>query len=174
MSADLVEVLWDQTYEVRDDVQCVHLELLELWWSPSRDNRVGFDGVRIQIEQESSQEAFLHHDVVSLNVVLSMTDREYLCPEELLQLQVFVSNVEDGLVLIAVDLIEDGVGDHLLEDALVSILVQEELVTLGAGNNVVDEDADLVTKAFVILLVATSENHLEGGLQRWDHFGVNG
>ena len=81
---------------------------------------------------------------------------ENVTPDELFKLEILVSDVEDGLVLVTVHLIKDSIGDHLLQNALITVLIQEELVALWAGDNVVDEHTDLVTKALVILLVATS------------------
>ena len=159
---------------MRDDVHGMHLELLQLRWRPSRDDTVVVDGVRVKVEQQCSQEALLHHDVVSLNVALSMADRKDLSPEELFELEILVSDVEDWLVLVSVHLIKDSVGDHLLQNALLTVLIQEELVALRAGDNVVDEHTDFVAKALVILLVTASEYHLEGCLQGWDHLWVNG
>ena len=174
MTVDLVEVLRGQADQVRDDVHGVHLELLQLRWRPSRDDSVVVDGVRVKVEQQCPQETLLHHDVVSLNVALSMTDRKNLSPKKLFKLEVLVGDVEDWLVLVSVHLIKDSVGDHLLQNALLTVLIQEELVAFRAGDNVVDEHTDLVAKALVILLVAASEYHLEGCLQGWDHLWVNG
>ena len=103
-----------------------------------------------------------------------MTDRKNLSPKKLFKLEVLVGDVEDWLVLVSVHLIKDSVGDHLLQNALLTVLIQEELVAFRAGDNVVDEHTDLVAKALVILLVAASEYHLEGCLQGWDHLWVNG
>ena len=174
MTVDLVEVLRGQTNQVRDDVHGVHLELLKLRWRPSRDDTVVIDGVRVKVEQQCPQETLLHHNVVSLNVTLSMADRKDLGPEELFELEILVSYVEYWLVLVSVHLIKDSVGNHLLQNALLTVLFQEELVALRAGDNVVDEHTDLVAKALVILLVAASEYHLEGCLQGWNHLWVNG
>lgn len=174
MAVDLMEVLWGQTNQVRDNVKSVHLKLLELRWGPSCDDWVAIDGVWIEVKQEGSQEALLHHDVVSLNVALSMANGEDLSPEELLQLQVLVSHVEDGLVLIPVHLVKDGVGDHLLEDALLTVLLQEKLVALGARHDVVDQHTDFVTETLVVFLISPSEHHFEGGLERRDHLWVDG
>ena len=99
---------------MRDDVHGVHLELLKLRWRPSRDDTVVVNRVRVKVEQQSPQEALLHHDVVSLDIALSVADRKDLSPEELFELEVLVSDVEDRLVLVAIHLIEDSVGDHLL------------------------------------------------------------
>ena len=69
---------------------------------------------------------------MGFDIALSVADGEDLRPEQLLELQVLVSHVENGLVLVPVHFIEDGVGDHLLKDALLTILVEEELVALFA------------------------------------------
>lgn len=85
-------------------------------------------------------------------------------PEELFELEILVSHVEDGLSLLTIHLVEDSIGDHLFQDALVTILQEEVLVALGARDDIVDENTNLVAQALVILFVTPSEDHLEWSL----------
>ena len=82
---------------------------------------------------------------MSLNVVLVKANREDLCPEQLFELEILISNVEDWLILLSNHLIKDCISDHLLKNALsILLLVEEELVAFGAGDNIVDENADFI------------------------------
>ena len=97
MATDLMEVLRGKVDQVRDDVQSVRLKLEELWWRPSSDDWVTIDRLWIKVEEQGAQEALLHHDVVSLHILLLKADREDLSPEELFKLQILVSHIEDRL-----------------------------------------------------------------------------
>ena len=102
-----------------------------------------------------------------------MTDRKDLRPKQFLELKVFVCDVEDVLALITIDLIEDSVRNHLLKDTLISVQLKEVLMALWVWDDIVYEDADLVSETLVILLVALSENHFKGSFERRDHFRVD-
>ena len=111
-----------------------------------------------------------------LSILIVQTDRKDLRPEQLFKLKVLIRHVEDGLVLLASHLVEDGIGDHLLKDALVTAIIlwlKEELVAIRARHNVVDKHTDLVAQALVVLLVASAQDHLEGGLKGRHNFGVD-
>ena len=73
-------------------------------------------------------------------------------------------------------LIKHGVVDHLLEDAFLtlSIGLQEEGMAILAGDDVVEQDADLIPQALVILLVASLEDHVEWSLQAWHNLWMDG
>ena len=122
MATDLMEMLWSEADQVRDDVQSVGLKLEKLWRGPSSDDGIALDRLWVKIEEQGSHETFLHDDVVSLNILLVMADREDLSPKKFLKLQVLVGHVEDRLIGLSIELIKDGISDHLLKDALFAIL----------------------------------------------------
>ena len=140
-----MEVLRYKGQQVRDNVEGVSLELELLGWCPPSDDRICLNRLRVKVDEKGAKEAFLHHDLMSLNVVLVKANREDLCPEQLFQLKILISNVEDWLILLSNHLIKDCISDHLLKNALsILLLVEEELVAFGAGDNIVDENADFI------------------------------
>lgn len=173
MSTNFVEVLGHKAHEMGNDVQSMDLEFQKLRRCPSSDDGVALGRLGVEIQQKGTKEALLHHDVVGFDVALVVADREDLGPEKFLELKVLISHIENGLTLLAVDLVKDGVGDHLLKDALITVLLEEELVTLRARDHVVDQYTDLVTEALVILLVASSKDHFEGSLERGNDLWVD-
>lgn len=46
-------------------------------------------------------------------------------------------------------------------------------MTLWVRHDIIDEDTDFVSEAFVIFLVTASQNHLKGGFERRNDFGVD-
>ena len=74
----------------------------------------------------------------------------------------------------AINLVENGVINHLLKDTFLAIHQEEVLVALRVGHDVIDQDAYLVSETLVVLLVALPEHHFKWSFQRRDHFGVDG
>jgi len=72
-------------------------------------------------------------------------------------------------------LVKDCIGDHLFENAFItfSLSLQEELVAIRARYDIVDEYTDLVSKTFIILFVAATQNHFKWRLQRRHYFWVD-
>ena len=116
--ADLMHVRGYKSNQLRDDVEGVDLEFEKLRRSPSRHDLVLLSGGWIEVEEECLHETLLHDDVVSLNIEWVLADSEDLSPEELLQLEILISHLEEWLGSVPVDLIVNGVRGHLLQDAL--------------------------------------------------------
>lgn len=101
---------------------------------------------------------------------------ENLNPEQLLEFKVFLSDKKQRLHVVAALLIEDSVSDHLLEYALLvwTGRLEKELVAFRVRHDIVKEHTDLVTEAFVVLLVAMPQNHFKRSNKRRHNFRVNG
>lgn len=62
------------------------LELELLGWCPPSYDRICLNRLRVKVDEKGAEEAFLHHDLMGLNVVLVKANREDLCPEQLFEL----------------------------------------------------------------------------------------
>jgi len=175
MASDFVDVLGYQRNQILDDVEGMNLELDQLGGVPSGHGRVVLNGLRVQVQEKSLQKVLLNGNFVGFNIEGVLTDLEDLCPEKLLQLKVLLGDREQGLRLVAVNLVEDGIRDHVLQDAVVfSIFLEEESVALRHRDHIVEQHADLIPQALVILFVSLSQNLVKWDFERGDDLGVAG
>jgi hypothetical protein len=79
MSADLMNMLWNQISKMADYVQRVNLQLQKLRWTPPSDNRVIFLG-NIQVDQQALQEVLLNNNLARLGIIWVVAHMEDLGP----------------------------------------------------------------------------------------------
>jgi hypothetical protein len=140
---------------------------------PPRNDLILINGLLIQVHEKGFQEALLHDDLMCLRIEWVLAHVEDLGPQKLLKFEIFLCDQEERLRWVAVDLVEDSIGYHLLKDAFIAFALQEELVALRVGDNVVEKHADLVAKALIILFVALAKNKFKWGDQRRNDFWMN-
>ena len=161
---------WDRN-QIAEHVKCVSLQLNKLGLGPPRQDDVVLASLRVKHHEKRFEKAFFKSNGARLLRELASQNLEDLGPKEFFQLKVFFGLRKNGSV--AGLLVVDGVFDHLIKDAsAVRVLLKEVLVALTARDDKVHQDADLVSEALVILLVATLHHFVELTLERWDCFGV--
>jgi len=79
MSADLMNMLWNQISKMADYVQRVNLQLQKLRWTPPSDNWVIFLG-NIQVDQQALQEVLLNNNLACLGIIWVVAHMEDLGP----------------------------------------------------------------------------------------------
>ena len=79
MSADLMNMLWNQISEMADNVQRVNLQLQKLRWAPPSNNWVIFLG-NIQVDQQALQEVLLNNNLARLGIIWVVANMEDLGP----------------------------------------------------------------------------------------------
>lgn len=90
----LEEVVGDERGQVGEDVQAVDLDLLELGGLPAVEKGRGL--LVVDVHQNGGNEVFVLEGLVGGGVLGLADDVEDACPDELLELYVFVSGCKDG------------------------------------------------------------------------------
>jgi len=162
VTTELVNAILSDLSQVSDDVKSVNLELDQLGLSPSREDHVLLASLGIQEEEKGKEELPLESNLSCLLRLRATKNLENLSPKELLQLKVLLS-LGENWGLIGVLLIKNSVVDDLIEDALTScpVLLHKVLVALIRAHDKVHKDANLISQAFVIFLVALLHNFVE-------------